>query len=51
MELWKTDSDWNEDMKRNFNRNEMMVDLEKTPESIRINIINQFREQVPHMVD
>ena len=48
MELWKTDrSDWNEDMKRNFNRNEMMVDLEKTPESIRINIINQFREQVP----
>ena len=48
MELWKTDrSDWNEDMKRNFNRNDMMVDLEKTPESIRINIINQFREQVP----
>ena len=48
MDLWKTDrSDWNEDMKRNFNRNEMMVDLEKTPESIRINIINQFREQVP----
>ena len=48
MELWKTDrSDWNEDMNRNFNRNEMMVDLEKTPESIRINIINQFREQVP----
>ena len=48
MELWKTDrSDWNEDMKRNFNRNEIMVDLEKTPESIRINIINQFREQVP----
>ena len=48
MELWKTDrSDWNEDMKRNFNRNEMMVDLEKTPESIRINIINQFREQGP----
>ena len=48
MELWKTDrSDWNEDMKRNFNRNEMMVDLEKTPASIRINIINQFREQVP----
>ena len=48
MELWKTDrSYWNEDMKRNFNRNEMMVDLEKTPESIRINIINQFREQVP----
>ena len=48
MELWKTDrSDWNEDMKRNFNRNEMMVDLGKTPESIRINIINQFREQVP----
>ena len=48
MELWKTDrSEWNEDMKRNFNRNEMMVDLEKTPESIRINIINQYKEQTP----
>ena len=48
MELWKTDrSDWNEDMKRNFNRNEMMVDWEKTPETIRKNIINQCREQVP----
>ena len=48
MELWKEDrSSWTEDMHRNFNRNEMMVDLEKTPESIRINIINQFREQVP----
>ena len=48
MELWKTDKDsWTEDMHRNFNRNETMVDLSKTPESIRINIINQFKEQVP----
>ena len=48
MEMWKEDrSSWTDKMHRNFNRNEMMVDLEKTPESIRINIINQFREQVP----
>ena len=48
MEMWKEDrSSWTDEMNRNFNRNEMMVDLEKTPESIRINIINQFREQVP----
>ena len=48
MEMWKEDrSSWTDEMYRNFNRNEMMVDLEKTPESIRINIINQFREQVP----
>ena len=48
MEMWKEDrSSWTDEMHRNFNRNEMMVDLEKTPESIRINIINQFREQVP----
>ena len=32
---------------RNFNRNETMVDLSKTPESIRINIINQYKEQTP----
>ena len=48
MEMWKEDrSSWTDEMYRNFNRNEMMVDLEKTPESIRINIIYQFREQVP----
>ena len=48
LEMWKEDrSSWTDEMHRNFNRNEMMVDLEKTPESIRINIINQFREQVP----
>ena len=48
MEMWKEDrSSWTDEMHRNFNRTEMMVDLEKTPESIRINIINQFREQVP----
>ena len=48
MEMWKEDrSSWTDEMHRNFNRNKMMVDLEKTPESIRINIINQFREQVP----
>ena len=48
MEMWKEDrSSWTDEMHRNFNRNEMMVDLEKTQESIRINIINQFREQVP----
>ena len=46
MEMWKEDrSSWTDEMHRNFNRNEMMVDLEKTPESIRINIINQFNEQ------
>jgi hypothetical protein len=48
MELWKTDkNDWTQEMHRNFQRNKAMVDLEETPESIRINIINQFREQVP----
>ena len=48
MELWKIDKDsWTEDMHRNFNRNETMVDLSKTPESIRINIINQYKEQTP----
>ena len=46
MEMWKEDrSSWTDEMHRNFNRNEMMVDLEKTPESIRINIINQFKDQ------
>ena len=48
MELWKTDrSTWTDEMHRNFNRNETMVDLSKTPESIRINIINQYKEQTP----
>ena len=48
LNLWKEDrSSWTDEMYRNFNRNETMVDLSKTPESIRINIINQFREQVP----
>tara|TARA_R100000152_G_C6775019_1_gene203140 strand:+ start:755 stop:1594 length:840 start_codon:yes stop_codon:yes gene_type:complete len=48
MELWKTDrSSWTDEMHRNFNRNETMVDLSKTPESIRINIINQYKEQTP----
>ena len=46
MELWKTDkNDWTQEMHRNFQRNKAMVDLEETPESIRINIINQFNEQ------
>jgi len=48
LELWKTDrSTWTDEMHRNFNRNETMVDLSKTPESIRINIINQYKEQTP----
>ena len=48
LELWKNDdSDWTEDMHRNFHRNKTMVDLSQTPESIRINIINQYREQTP----
>ena len=49
MELWKTDkNDWTQEMHRNFQRNKAMVDLEETPESIRINIINQFNEQRVH---
>ena len=48
MELWKADRNtWTEDMARNFNRNETMVDLSKSPESIRINIINEYKEQSP----
>ncbi len=48
LELWKNDrSSWTEEMHRNFHRNEAMVDLSKTPESIRINIINQYRQQTP----
>ena len=48
LELWKEDrSRWTEEMHRNFHRNETMVDLSKTPESIRINITNQYRQQTP----
>ena len=48
MELWKTDkNDWTQEMERNFQRNKAMVDLDETPESIRINIINQFDGQRP----
>lgn len=48
LELWKEDrSSWTEEMHRNFHRNETMVDLSKTPESIRINITNQYRQQTP----
>jgi hypothetical protein len=35
------------DMLRNYHRNKTMVDLDETPKSIRINIINQFNEQNP----
>ena len=46
MELWKTDkNNWTQEMHRNFQRNKTMVDLSETPESIRINIINQFKDQ------
>ena len=48
VELWNKDrSSWTEEMHRNFHRNETMVDLSKTPESIRINIINQYTQQTP----
>ena len=50
LELWrgkKPEEFCTEDMLRNYNRNKAMVDLSQTPESIRINIINQFKEQVP----
>ena len=32
----------NEEMLRNYNRNKQLVDLGEIPESIRLNIINQF---------
>ena len=35
------------DMLRNYHRNKTMVDLGETPNSIRINIVNQFNEQSP----
>ena len=48
LNLWKEDrSSWTEEMNRNFHRNKTMVDLEECPESIRINIINQYKEQSP----
>jgi hypothetical protein len=50
LEAWrgkKPEEFCTEDMLRNYNRNKSMVDLSQTPESIRINIINQFEEQVP----
>ena len=48
LDLWKNDdSDWTQEMHRNFHRNKTMVDLSQTPESIRINIINQYKEQTP----
>ena len=46
LELWKNDdTDWTQEMHRNFHRNKTMVDLSQTPESIRINIVNQFDNQ------
>jgi len=50
LEAWrgkKPEEFCTEDMLRNYYRNKAMVDLSETPESIRINIINQFKEQVP----
>ena len=48
MELWrgkKPEEFWNEAMLRNYHRNKTMVDLRETPESIRINIVNQYDNQ------
>ena len=48
MEYWKNNrSEWTEDMKRNFYRNQEMVNLEHVPDSIRINITNQYYKQTP----
>ena len=50
LEAWrgkKPEEFCTENMLRNYHRNKAMVDLSETPESIRINIINQFEEQVP----
>ena len=50
LEAWrgkKPEEFCTEDMLRNYYRNRTMVDLSQTPETIRINIINQFKEQVP----
>ena len=48
MELWrgkKPEDYCNEVMLRNYHRNKTMVDLEETPKSICINIINQYQSQ------
>ena len=48
MELWrgkKPDDFCNEAMLRNYHRNKTMVDLGETPNSIRINIVNQYDNQ------
>ena len=48
MELWrgkKPEEFCNEDMLRNYHRNKTMVDLRETPNSIRINIVNQYDNQ------
>jgi len=48
MALWrgkKPEEYCNEAMLRNYHRNKTMVDLRETPESIRINIVNQYDNQ------
>ena len=48
MALWrgkKPEEFCNETMLRNYHRNKTMVDLRETPESIRINIVNQYDNQ------
>tara|TARA_R110002074_G_scaffold130066_1_gene271458 strand:+ start:28 stop:753 length:726 start_codon:yes stop_codon:yes gene_type:complete len=48
MALWrgkKPEEFCNEAMLRNYHRNKTMVDLRETPESIRINIVNQYDSQ------
>jgi len=48
MELWrgkKPEEFCNETMLRNYHRNKTLVDLGETPESIRINIVNQYDNQ------
>jgi hypothetical protein len=50
LELWKGKSPeefCTGDMLRNYHRNKTMVDLDETPESIRINIRTQFDGQSP----
>ena len=48
MQLWrgkKPEEFCNEAMLRNYHRNKTLVDLRETPESIRINIVNQYDNQ------
>ena len=48
MALWrgkKPEEFCNEAMLRNYHRNKTLVDLRETPESIRINIVNQYDNQ------